>query len=149
MTTAARACRSAAVVLVVAGWLAVLDGLFLLPPSRTPARDLEAGPAFDVNLTVYLPSVVLTGALAIGLLVAVLGRAASVTAGCAAAAAVFALWVSGDDALCAYLPGLRGTLLLGAAVEGAAVPLAVLAIRMSVLASRRCRGMGHGMEPLS
>ena len=115
--------RVVGALLVAVAWAAVLRGLFLLPASADPGRDLEAGPAFAENVAVYLPAAALTVVVPCALAAAVRLRNGQ-AAGAAAAVMVggFGLWVLTRSALLGYLPGLGSTVwvAIGLAVAGLA-----------------------------
>jgi len=125
----ARSLGCVAATLVLVGWLVVLRGLYLLPPSPSPELDLEAGPAFGLSVEVYLPSVAVTVLLAVLLVVAVLPRpfapAAALTA--AAVSGSFAFWVLTRDALLTNRPGLGGHLVAATVLSAAALVVAATA----------------------
>ncbi len=105
--------KVAGLLLLVAAWGVVLRGLFLLPPSTDPALDLEAGPAFAVNFSVYLPALVLCILLLVALPVSVgTRRGAPVGVAAGFAVGIFALWVLTQRSLLGYFPGLRAALWL-------------------------------------
>ncbi len=116
--------RVVAALLVVGGWAALLAGLYLQPVSPNPELDLEAGGSFAAGLTVYLPALALSAALLVAVLLLVLaGRSVGSAFGTGAGlvVALFAWWVSAQDYLLAYIPGLSPLLgpaaLLGAAAS--------------------------------
>ena len=125
--------KVAGLLLVAAGWLMVLRGLFLLPVSNDPHLDLEAGPAFAINVSVYLPVVVLTVLLVVAVpLAAATSRGAEVGVAISAVVGAFVYWVMTQEALLRYVPGLRPSLLVAAALVG--IGLLVLCL---TLATRR------------
>lgn len=97
--------------LVLAGWTLVLRGLYLLPASQDPGLDLDAGASFDLNLSVYLPAVLLSVLLVVALPIAV-GRRGAVllSAALATATLAFALWVLNRQELTSHIPGLASSL---------------------------------------
>lgn len=118
---------------VAAGWAAVLRGLFLLPVSPDPRLDLEAGPAFAINVAVYLPAVVLTVLLVVAVPVAAAtSRGSEIGLAASALVAAFIWWAMVQEPLLLYVPGLRSTLLIAAGLV--VVGMVVLAV---ALATRR------------
>lgn len=105
--------------LLAAGWVLVLRGLFLLPVPDDPELDLEAGPAFALNVSVYLPALALTVLLVVAIpCAAAVSRGAEVGVVIAAVVGGFVWWVLTQEPLLRYIPGLRNGLLLAAAVTG-------------------------------
>lgn len=110
------------VLLVTAGWALLLQGLFLLAPSRDPFVDLDAGESFGVNVAVYVPAIVLTVGLLVAIPVVVLNRRGNMVGmGACVVAAGFATWVLSQQELLSYIPGLDWALQLAAIMSGASL----------------------------
>ena len=127
----AKALGVVGLLLLSAAWVVVLRGLFLLPVSNSPELDLEAGPAFAINISVYLPALALSLLLLVALPVSVAaGRGAAVGAVAGLAVSVFALWVLTQHALLDYFPGLTAALSLatGLGIVGILAYLAAYAL---------------------
>jgi len=126
----ASALQTLAGFLVLLGWLVTVRGLYFLSPSPRPELDLEAGPAFAMNVMVYLPSLAITVLLLVVLAVTVATRRLGPVTVVATAGVVFAfcLWVLTQDALLGFLPGLGGHLWSGVALSGTALVVACAAL---------------------
>ena len=138
--------RATAALLVLLGWLAVLRGLYLLPPSTRPELDLEAGPAFGVTVEVYRPAMAIAAFLIVLLPVGVIARRLGPAAVVAAASVsgAFGLWVLTRNELLDYRPGLSGHLWVGAALSATALVVACAAAMASRDASP---GLGSVSAP--
>jgi Na+/H+ antiporter NhaC len=122
-----RALRITASVFLLIGWALLLRGLYLLPVSDDTLLDLEAGPAFAINLWVYLPSIALTAALLVSVPLVVFTRVGSVVGiGVGLIAGGFAAWVHSRQELLDYIPGLVGALWLAGAFSIGAVTVLVV-----------------------
>ena len=111
--------KVAGLLLIAAGWVMVLRGLFVPPVSHDPELDLEAGGAFAINLSVYLPVAVLTILLVVALAVAAAtSRGPEVGIATAAVVGAFVWWVLVQEPLLQYIPTLRASLLLAAGLVG-------------------------------
>lgn len=130
----ARVVRVLVALLVACGWAAVLAGLYLQPVSEDPELDLEAGGSFAAGLTVYLPALALSVVLVVTVVLVLLtSRTVAGVFGTGAGVVVtlFAWWVSAQDYLTAYVPGLTGLLWPAALLGVAAAVVSLVGLVLS------------------
>lgn len=126
---AASQLRIFATLLVVAAWVVVLRGLYLLPASTRIEHDLDAGQSFGVNVAVYVPAMGLTLLLTALLLVGIRARhVGSLAAGMAAClTSAFGFWALTQDVVLDILPTLDLHLWFNIGLSSIAILVAVLA----------------------
>lgn len=124
----AQAMRTAGILIVLAGWLAVFRGLYLLPTSPRPEFDLEAGSGFGVTMEVYLPALMITVLLLLILTVGAIAREVGLAVVMVGVMTLtFEFWTLTRSELLDYLPGLTTHLWLSIAFNGTALIIVGLA----------------------